>query len=111
MLRCFARGERRLPRIALDSLGSRMLQSASKQRGSDLMDDAEKERAERNKDLVARMCAPPTRAQILAEIDLEIGDAIHLAAAANFPSVVRLLRMAKFEVAQVKQRRDIDDKR
>jgi hypothetical protein len=35
-----------------------------------------------------------------------IGDANELAEAANFPYVVRLLRMAKLEVIQIKGRRD-----
>jgi hypothetical protein len=32
------------------------------------------------------MGAPPTKAQVLTEIDFEIGDAIQLAATSNFPT-------------------------
>ena len=41
----------------------------------------ERERDVRNKALIARLGAPPTKAQILAELDLEISDAIDLALA------------------------------
>jgi hypothetical protein len=57
----------------------------------------EKDRAARNRDLIARLGAAPTRAQVLAELDFEIGDTLQLAAAADFPTLVRLLRMAKLE--------------
>jgi predicted methyltransferase MtxX (methanogen marker protein 4) len=43
------------------------------------MADRNKERAARNRDLIASMAAPPTRAQILVELDLEITDAIRFA--------------------------------
>jgi hypothetical protein len=43
--------------------------------------DREKERAARNKAVIARMGVPPTMARILAELDLEISDALQLAAA------------------------------
>ena len=69
----------------------------------------ERERDARIKALIARLAAPPTKAQILAELALEISDAIDLALAANLPGVAHLLRMAKLEVDQV-QRREIKDK-
>jgi hypothetical protein len=45
--------------------------------------DRKEERAARNRDLVAGMGASPTRAQILADFDFEIGDALQLAVAAK----------------------------
>jgi hypothetical protein len=69
----------------------------------------ERERDARNNALIARLRAPPTKAQILAELDLEISDAIDLALAANLRGVAHLLRMAKLEVDQV-QRREFKDK-
>jgi hypothetical protein len=56
------------------------------------------------------MGAPPTKAQVLTEIDFEIGDAIQLAATSNFPTLVRLLRMAQLEVAQLRRRPELKDK-
>jgi hypothetical protein len=56
------------------------------------MADREKERAARNRDFIAQMAAPPTQARLLAELQLEITDAVQLAVALNFPSVVRLLQ-------------------
>jgi hypothetical protein len=47
------------------------------------------------------------RAQVLTEI--EIGDAIQLATTSNFPTLVRLLRMAQLEVAQLR-RPELKDK-
>jgi hypothetical protein len=44
------------------------------------------------------MSAAPTKAQILAEIDLELGDALELATAAAMRSLVQLLRMTKLEL-------------
>jgi hypothetical protein len=69
----------------------------------------ERERDARNKALLARLEAPPTKTQILAELDLEISDAIDLALAANLRGVAHLLRMAKLEVDQVQQR-ELKDK-
>jgi hypothetical protein len=68
------------------------------------MTDLDQERSARNKALIARMAAAPTEAQILAELDLEISDAIDCAVAADLRGVVRLLRMAKLEVSRVRQR-------
>jgi|HubBroStandDraft_1064217.scaffolds.fasta_scaffold886652_2 hypothetical protein len=48
------------------------------------MADGEKERTARNRALLSRMGAPPTKAQVLTEIDFEIGDAIQLAASPIF---------------------------
>jgi hypothetical protein len=73
------------------------------------MADGEKERAARNRALLARMGAPPTKAQVLSELDLEISDAINLAVAADLPTLVRLLRMAKLEVVQIRRRREFKD--
>jgi hypothetical protein len=55
------------------------------------------------------MGAPPTKAQVLSELDLEISDAINLAVAADLPTLVRLLRMAKLEVVQIRRRREFKD--
>jgi hypothetical protein len=74
------------------------------------MADGEKERTARNRALLSRMGAPPTKAQVLTEIDFEIGDAIQLAATSNFPTLVRLLRMAQLEVAQLRRRPELKDK-
>jgi hypothetical protein len=73
------------------------------------MADGENERTTRNRALLARMGAPPTKAQVLTEIDFEIGDAIQLAATSNFPTLVRLLRMAQLEVAQLRRRPELKD--
>jgi hypothetical protein len=73
------------------------------------MADGENERTARNRALLARMGAPPTKAQVLTEIDFEIGDAIQLAATSNFPTLVRLLRMAQLEVAQLRRRPELKD--
>jgi hypothetical protein len=98
-----------VPGITLDRLGSPMLQFPPNWR--EAWPTGKKERANRNKDLIARMGAPPTTAQVLDEIDLEIGDALAFAVAANFPSVVRLLRMTKLELAQIKGQRALKGKR
>jgi hypothetical protein len=74
------------------------------------MADGERERMARNRSVLARMGAPPTRGQVLTEIDLEIGDAIQLAAASDFPTLLRLLRMAQLEVAQLRRRPELKDK-
>jgi hypothetical protein len=71
--------------------------------------DGEGERTAWNRALLAQMGAPPTRAQVLTEIDFEIGDAIQLAAASNFPTLVRLLRMAQLEVGQIRRRPELKD--
>jgi hypothetical protein len=55
------------------------------------MADREKERDARNKAVIARMGVPPTMSRILAELDLEISDALQLAAAGDLQAVVRLL--------------------
>jgi hypothetical protein len=49
-------------------------------------------------------------AQILEEIDLEISGALQFATAANLQSLMRLLRMAKFEVSRLRQRPEYKDK-
>jgi hypothetical protein len=74
------------------------------------MADGENERTARNRALLSRMGAPPTEAQVLTEIDFEIGNAIQLAATSNFPTLVRLLRMAQLEVAQLRRRPELKDK-
>jgi hypothetical protein len=73
------------------------------------MADGENERTARNRALLARMGAPPTKAQVLSELDLEISDAINLVVAADLPTLVRLLRMAKLEVVQIRRRREFKD--
>jgi hypothetical protein len=70
------------------------------------MADRENERVARNRDLLAAMATPPTKAQVLAELDLEISDATELAVALDFRGVVRLLRMAKHEVSLLRRQRD-----
>jgi hypothetical protein len=75
-----------------------------------IMGDGERERTARNRDLLARIAAPATKAQVLTEIDLEIGDAIQLAAASDFPTLVRILRMAQLEVSQIRRRTEFKDK-
>jgi hypothetical protein len=74
------------------------------------MADRRNERAARNRDLIARMSAAPTKAQILAELDLEINDAIRLAVAADFPALVRVLRSAKVQVVELRERPEFKDK-
>jgi hypothetical protein len=76
------------------------LYRANAARGGPLM--ADEKRTARNRNLFTRMGATPTKAQILAEIDLEISDAINLAAAADFPALLRLLRTAKAEVVELR---------
>jgi hypothetical protein len=56
------------------------------------------------------MSAAPTKAQILAELGLQIGDALHLATAADLQPFVRLLRMAKSELSRLRQRPEFKDK-
>ncbi len=68
------------------------------------MVDCEKERTARNKDVIARMCVTPTKAQILSELDLEISDAINFAVAMDLQALVSLLRMAKSDVSRLRQR-------
>jgi hypothetical protein len=82
-----------------------MIQSLQ-QEGAIMADD-EKERTARNRALLARMGAAPTKAQVLSELDLEISDALNLAMA--LPALVRLLRMAKLEVVQVRRRSELKD--
>jgi hypothetical protein len=74
------------------------------------MANREEKRTARNRDLLARMSVPPTRAQILAEIDLDISDAIRLAVAADLPTLLRLLRTAKSEVVELRGRAEFKDK-
>jgi hypothetical protein len=83
--------------------------SRRKQKGA-ILPDGENERTARNKALLSRMGAPPTKAEVLAEIDLEIRDAIQLAAASDFPTLVRLLQMAQLEVGQIRRRTEFKDK-
>jgi hypothetical protein len=64
----------------------------------------------RNKALLARLAVPPSTARILEEIDIEISDALHFATAADLQSLMRLLRMAKFEVNRLRQRPEYKDK-
>jgi hypothetical protein len=68
------------------------------------MSHPEPARSARNKALIARMAAAPTKAQILAKLDLEISGAIDCAVAADLRDVVRLLRMTKLEVSRFRQR-------
>jgi hypothetical protein len=45
--------------------------------------------------LLARLGAPPSTAQILEEIDVEIRDALHFATAADLQSLMRLLLQSR----------------
>jgi hypothetical protein len=74
------------------------------------MTDRDKERDARNKALLARLGAPPSTPRILEEIDIEISDALHFATATDLQSLIRLLRMAKFEVSRLRQRPEYKDK-
>jgi hypothetical protein len=74
------------------------------------MADGEIERTAQGRDLIARMSATPTTAQILAEIDLEISDALQLAMATDLRSLVPLLRLAKLEVLQLQRRQELKGK-
>jgi hypothetical protein len=91
----------------LDRIRRPMIESLQ-QEGA-IMADGEKERTARNWALLARMEAPPTKAQVLTELDLEISDAINLAVTADLPTLVRLLRMAKLEVVQIQRRSELKD--
>jgi hypothetical protein len=82
----------------------------SLQQSGAIMTEGERDRTARNRALLARMGAPPTKAQVLSEIDLEISDAINLAVAADFPTLVRLLRMAQLETAQIRRPSEFKDK-
>jgi hypothetical protein len=64
------------------------------------MADRERERAAR----IARMAATPVKPQFLAELDLEITDAIRLAIAGEFQVLLRLLLTAKAEVVELRGR-------
>jgi hypothetical protein len=68
------------------------------------------ERTARGRDLIDRMSATPTTAQILAEIDLEVSDALDLAMATDLQSLVPLLRLAKLEVLQLQRRQELKGK-
>jgi hypothetical protein len=70
----------------------------------------EEDRTARNKALLAGLGAPPSTARILEEIDVDICDALHFATAADLQSLMRLLRMAKFEVNRLRQRPEYKDK-
>jgi hypothetical protein len=93
----------------LDRIGSAMIGSVPTKNGAIMADD-KKERTARNRALLARMGAPPTKAQVLTELDLEINDATNLAVAADLPTLVRLLRMAKLELDQIRRRSEFKDK-
>jgi hypothetical protein len=67
------------------------------------MADREAERTARNKGLLARLTVPPTNAQVLAELDLEISDALQLATASDLRALARLLQMAKTEMNRLRQ--------
>jgi hypothetical protein len=79
------------------------------QRKGTIMSKGDEGRTARNRALLARMGAPPTKAEVLTEIDLEISGAINLAVAADLPTLVRLLQMAKHEVFQIRRRREPKD--
>jgi hypothetical protein len=73
------------------------------------MPDHEQDRSARNRALIAGMATPPTKAQILAELDFEIDEALKLVTAADLPTLVRVLRSAKLEVSRLRQRAEYKD--
>jgi hypothetical protein len=66
-----------------------------------VMADRDKELFERNQTLIARMAVPPTRAQILAQIDEGLREAIQLAVRLNDRNLVRGLRMVHLDLCQI----------
>ena len=70
------------------------------------MADRDKERFERNQNLIARMAAPPTRAELLAQLDEELNEALDLAVQLNERTTVRGLRMVRLELCQIRRRED-----
>jgi len=70
------------------------------------MADRDKERFERNQNLIARRAAPPTRAQLLAQLDEDLNEAIDLAVQLNERTTVRGLRMVCLELCQIRRRED-----
>jgi hypothetical protein len=71
------------------------------------MADRDKELFERNQTLIARMAVPPTRAQILAQIDEGLREAIQLAVGLNDRNLVRGLRMAHLDLCQIMRGEDL----
>jgi hypothetical protein len=65
---------------------------------------------ERNQNLIARMAAPPTRAELLAQLDEELNEAIDLAVQLNERTTVRGLRMVRLELCQIRRREDLRKK-
>ena len=74
------------------------------------MADRGRERAERNRDLLAGMLSPPNKAQVLAEIEVEIGNLIELATESNFIALTRQLRRAQLEAGELRRRPDLKGK-
>jgi hypothetical protein len=75
-----------------------------------VMADRDRERFERNQNLIARMAAPPTRAQLLAQLDEELNEAIDLAVRLNERTTARGLRMVRLELCQIRRREDLKNK-
>jgi hypothetical protein len=67
------------------------------------MSEPEQARSARNKALIARTAAAPTKAQILAELDFQIDCAM----AAGLRDVARLLHMTKLKVSRLRRRHKI----
>jgi hypothetical protein len=65
--------------------------------------DHDKQRDARNRALIDRMEAPPTREQVLDLIELEIVEAMRLANAADFPALMRALWMVRTELWKLRQ--------
>jgi hypothetical protein len=54
--------------------------------------------------------APPTREQLLAQLDEELNEAIDLAVKLNERTTVRGLRMVRLELCQIRRRENLKNK-
>jgi hypothetical protein len=86
--------------------GIRFLQPAYREQRANRVADSNKGRFARNEALIARMGVPPTREQVLDEIELEIVDAMRLSEAADFPVLMRALWAVRTELLKLRQRPD-----
>ena len=71
------------------------------------MTDRDKERFERNQKVIARMGVPPTRAELLANIDEELREVIQLAVRLKERTLVRGLQMVRSELCQIMRGGDV----
>jgi hypothetical protein len=72
-----------------------------------VMADRDKELFERNQTLIARMAVPPTRAQILSQIDEKLREVIQLGVRLNDRDLVRGLRMVHLDLRQIRRGEDL----